>query len=122
MRIVSVLILSLTLWSCEKTKENKTANENDGLKTDSIKANAFDYDSQFKLENYLVTESSTDTSNIQTIDADCSLLIYPTPEQIEEMKKTEGEEDFYTGADDSNFYQTQASQAIDSVGIKIKSL
>lgn len=119
MRSLSILFLSILLCTCGKIKEN-TATAADSLKTDSIKTETFDYNSQFKLENYLINERSLDTSKIQTITADCAILIYPTDEQIEEMKKTEGEEDFYVGADDSNFYQAQASQTIDSVGVTIK--
>ena len=118
MRLFSTIILSIGLLSCGKTKE--TTAESDTLKTskpDSTKVGAFDYDAQFKLENYLADEQA-DTSKVQSIGFDCTIVIYPTDEQIEEMKKDEGEEDFYVGADDSNFYQSQAMQIVDSVGIK----
>lgn len=116
MRSSHILFLSFLLCACGKTKEN-TATTTDSLKTDSVKTEAFDYDSQFKLENYLVSESSIDTSKVQTIATDCAILIYPTDEQIAEMKKSEGEENFATIVDDSNWYQALAIDAIDSVGI-----
>ncbi len=118
MRLFCAIILSITLLSCGKTKENATAG--DTLKTskpDSAKADAFDYEAQFKLENYLVSDQA-DTSKVQTINFDCAVVIYPTDEQIEEMKKSGSEDDFATIADDASFYQAQASQTIDSVGIK----
>jgi len=117
MRLFCAIILSLSLLSCGKTKE--TATTSDTLITstpDSTKAGKFDYDAQFKLENYLAEQ--TDTSKVQTIAFDCAVIIYPSPDQIEEMEKAEGEENFATIADDASFYQSQASQIIDSVGIK----
>lgn len=117
MRFFFVIILSLFLLSCGKTKETSTVS--DTLKTskpDSTKTE-FDYEAQFKLESYLAGEQ-TDTSKVQTIAFDCAVLVYPTDEQIEEMKKTGSEEDFETVADDASFYQYQASQTIDSVSIK----
>lgn len=78
---------------------------------------SYDYDSYFKLESYLA-KNKIDNQNFEVIDFDCAILIYPTVEQIDEMKKEEGEEDFYIGADDSNWYQAKAIDMIDSVGIK----
>jgi hypothetical protein len=69
------------------------------------------------LDNYL-TAGSFDKKVYDLIDFECAILIYPTSEQIDEMKKNEGEEDFYIGADDSNWYQTMAIEKIDLVGIK----
>jgi hypothetical protein len=123
MKFLSFLILSAGLLSCGRTTDNKDKTDTvTNIKPDSgeIAKPDFDYDAQFKLENYLVSET-LDSSKVQTINFDCSLLIYPTEAQIEQMKKTEGEENFYVGADDSNFYQSQAIQILDSLGIKSES-
>ncbi len=117
MRLVIAAVLIFGIVGCTRTRENKLSTETDSLIIDSLKTEPFDYDAQFKLETYLVPEQ-IDTSKIQVVDTDCAILIYPTPEQIEEMKKKEGEENFYIGADDSNFYQGQAIGLIDSLGIK----
>ena len=77
---------------------------------------SFDYDSFFKLESYL-TKNKIENGKYEIVDFDCEILIYPTIEQIYEMKKEEGE-DFYIGADDSNWYQGQAIGMIDSIAIK----
>ncbi|MGE0587740.1 MAG: hypothetical protein AB7O48_04145 [Cyclobacteriaceae bacterium] len=77
---------------------------------------SFDYNAQFELNNYLVLGDSG-LNNIDTVDFDCAILIYPTLDQIERMKEEEGEEDFYIGADDSNWYQAQSIEMIDSVGV-----
>ena len=52
----------------------------------------------------------------KTIDFDCAIF-YPSDIQIEEIKKTLGEEAFYLVADDNNWYQGMAIETIDSVGI-----
>lgn len=115
-----IIILSLGLWSCSKTTDTSSnLQQVDSLKTevDSTSTYEFDYYAQFNLDNYLTTDSFDEKTN-DIIDFDCAILIYPTSEQIEEMKKNEGEEDFYVGADDSNWYQAMAIEKIDSVGIK----
>lgn len=117
MKYLSVIILCFTLLSCGKKQD--VANTTQPIKiSGSALAKADDeYNAQFKLENYLAGEH-TDASKVQVIDFNCAVLISPTHEQIEEMKKTEGEDEFYTIADDANFYQTRAIELIDSVGIK----
>lgn len=84
--------------------------------TETITTEEFDYESLFKLDSYL--SKKIPDSALQIIDFDCAILIYPTDEQIEEMKKIEGEEAFYIGADDSNWYQGMSIETMDSVGIK----
>jgi len=120
MRLRIIVIISLGLWSCSKTADTSSNLQHaDTLKSkvDSIATYEFDYDAQFKLDNYLTTDSFDEKTN-DLIDFDCAILIYPTSEQIDEMKRNEGEEDFYIGADDSNWYQAMAIEIIDSVGIK----
>lgn len=115
-----ILIISLALLSCSKTNHTsyKVQKEDTvSVKLDTVRKDIFDYESQFKLENYL-TEELVDEKKITAIDFDCAILIYPTLKQIDEMKKTEGEESFYIGADDSNWYHAMAIDMIDSVGIR----
>ncbi len=118
MRIIIGIIFILGLFGCGRTKDNKSG-VTDSLKVsaDSVKKDEFDYDSQFKLENYIV-EDQTDTSKVQVIDFSCALIIDPTADQVDEMKKKEGEENFYVGADDAIFYQAQALDLIDSAVVK----
>ena len=87
---------------------------------DTVTTMDFDYESLFNLESYLVN-NLTDNSTLEIIDIDCAILIYPTVDQINEMKENEGEEDFYIIADDNNWYQAMAIQMVDSVGVRKKS-
>ena len=48
------------------------------------------------------------------ITTPCAVLIYPTLYQIDTMKKHQGE-DFYTGADDYEYYMSQSGSFLDSV-------
>ena len=119
MRTICIIIFSLGLSSCSRTTNNKSSIHADSVKivlTDTTKTVEIDYESLFKLDSYLVT-NIVDTSRIQTIDFDCAILVYPTDEQIEEIKKEEGADNFYTIADDNNWYQGLAIEMVDSVGI-----
>lgn len=82
-----------------------------------VDTTSYDYDSYFKLESYL-TKDKIENKNFEIIDFDCAILIYPTSDQIDQMKKEYGEEAFYTVADDNSWYQEQAIGMIDSVGVK----
>jgi hypothetical protein len=127
MRLRLVFILSIGLWSCSKTVDNKSLSGiSDSAITTTVDTSSqiltvdttrFDYESYFKLESYL-TKDNIENIKLEIIDFDCAILIYPTVEQIDEMKKEYGEEDFYTVADDNSWYQGQAIGIIDSVGVK----
>ncbi len=71
----------------------------------------------YKLDSY-IEKNKIDNSKLQTINFDCAILVYPTDTQIGEMKKEYGEEDFYTSADDNNYYQGSAIGLLDSLKIK----
>lgn len=127
MRLRLVFILSIGLWSCSKTSDKKSLSGiSDSLTTTTVDAHSeviivdttsYDYDSYFKLESYL-TKDKIENKNFEIIDFDCAILIYPTSDQIDQMKKEYGEEAFYTVADDNSWYQEQAIGMIDSVGVK----
>ena len=119
MKIIIAISVSLCLFSCGNQRVNQTEGV-DSLKTvdkDSMKRNEFDYEGQFKLEKYLANDQP-DTATIQVIDFNCSLIIDPSSDQVDEMKKRLSEEDLSTIADDNLFYQWQAKQLIDSAGVK----
>jgi hypothetical protein len=102
--------------SSRETSDSTTKTVDTISQLPTVDTARFDYDSYFKLESYL-TKNKIENEKFETIDFDCAILVYPTIEQIEEMKKEEGEEDFYIAADDINWYQGQAIDMIDSVGI-----
>lgn len=75
-----------------------------------------EYKEMYDIQNYVTPK--VDDSRTEIIDFDCAILIYPTDEQIEEMKKQMGEDDFYIVADDNNWYQGTAIGLIDSLNIR----
>jgi hypothetical protein len=126
MRLIFVITICTGLWSCSRTTDTQSSVKDvDSLSisdpiliaADTVLTANVEYATLFELESYLVNDAIED-SLLEIVDFDCAILIYPTEEQIEEMIKTEGEEDFYVGADDSNWYQGMAIQMMDSVGIK----
>ena len=116
--IVAFLICGLSCCSNPSDKkvqadvQDSTLNKGQ-VDSDTIRNNDVDY---FKLDTYLVNEVN-DTSKLITVDNDCALLISPTNERIESMKKEYGE-DFFTTADDATFYQGTAIGLLDSMKIK----
>jgi hypothetical protein len=116
-----VFIVCFGLCSCSRTTDKGLSSVTpDSIATvtvDTVTGTPdFDYESIFKLDNYLT--KITDGDSVQIVDFDCAILVYPTKEQVDEMIKTEGEDDFYVGADDSNWYQAQAIDTLDYTAIK----
>jgi hypothetical protein len=89
---------------------------------DSIKApiaSGFDennFDSYLNLNNYTVTDAAT--SNIQSINFNCAVIVNPTEDQVQSMEKEYGD-DFSTMADDYSFYQSEAIVKFDSAKVKV---
>ncbi|MBN8701863.1 MAG: hypothetical protein J0M08_02285 [Bacteroidetes bacterium] len=124
MKSLYVYILIATgLLSCTSQTQQSDNKALDSLTTISadtiakIDTSSFGYEDYGKLESYLA-KNKINSSSLQVIDYDCAILIYPTENQIKEMEKENGEEAFYTIAEDSQFYQGNAIGIIDSLGIK----
>lgn len=117
MKFTLLPILTFIVLSCSKKQESTDITYPIKIAGSDSTKSGDDYNALFRLENYLTGEQH-DTSKVQVINFDCAVLIYPTHEQVEEMKKNEGEDDFYTIADDANFYQTRAIELFDSAGVK----
>lgn len=116
--LLLLILIAFTLFHCSHSTEKERGNLS-AVKSEVIDSVEFDYDRLFKLDSYLVTDS-VDSLQLQVIDSDCVLLVYPNQDQIDQIIDEEGEEDFYIIADDSNWYQAQAIQMVDSVGIEKK--
>jgi hypothetical protein len=120
MRLLGITILSFMILGCSRPLDNKSlVDKLDTLQSDGqeqIDTTKVDINELFQLKSYL-DNRIIDSTNLLTIDFDCSLLIYPTDKQIEEMKKEYGEDDFYTIADDANYYQGTAIGLLDSLKI-----
>ena len=110
-----VLVTCSFLSSCSKSS---TVDTDHSVASDSAQAeNEFDYDKLFLLESYLA-DGNFSENELQTIDSTCAIFVFPTEEQLENLKKTEGEDNFETILDDGNFYQAAAMNLIDSLGFK----
>lgn len=120
MRYFFVLIVVGLVFGCTRSTISERAEDVDSLGVNEMNLVAEDSATNF---DYLVLDSyaclePADTSLVEIIDQDCALIIYPTDQQIEDMKKEYGEDDFYTIADDSQYYQAMAIEKLDSAGIK----
>jgi hypothetical protein len=126
-QIALLLLSSTSLSMCTKVTEPQsvsnatidTVGSTTELHSDEVptgKTPQYDYETLFKLETYL-TDSAIVEDSIQVIDFTCAVLIYPTSAQIDSMIADNGEENFYTIADDNNWYQGMAIQKIDSAKV-----
>lgn len=128
-QIALIVLGSITSYMCTRASEDQSASRAtiDTVSTDDTvlsesqqEPGEYDYETLFKLETYL-TDSTIVNDSMQVIDYDCAVLIYPTGAQIDEMIKANGEDDFYTIADDNSWYQGTAIGMIDSVNVKTTS-
>lgn len=107
------------LFGCSKSTD-KASNDDPAdsvaSRLDTIKASSFDYESLFKFDSYLTRIPANDS--VQMVDFDCAIMVYPTAEQIDEMKKTDGDDNFYIEADDANWYQVQSMDTLNFMSIK----
>ncbi len=108
------------LWSCSRLSDKNVGNDGrDTLQnfgkviTDTASVNVNDL---FKLDSYL-DNKVIDTASLLTIDFDCAFIIYPSDEQMEEMKREYGEDDFFTIVDDGSYYHGTATGLLDSLQI-----
>jgi len=114
MKLLYAILPCLILLSCGKNKE--TTSESDSLKT--AKPDSTSSEGTLKLESFLVSDQ-TDTSKVQVINYDCAVLLPIAENVVKEMEKSgSSDEEIATTLDDANFYSYQASEMIDSIGVK----
>ena len=118
MKFKKTTLAVFILAACTSQQKNEEAVQDTvAVAADSTSAQSETSENPFKLETYLV-QGKVNGNDVQTISESAVLVVNPTDEQIEEMKKEYGEDDFYTIADDASFYQSNALMLIDSLGVK----
>lgn len=86
-------------------------------KPDTLRAQAqADIPDMPTLEGFLV-DAITDTA-VQELSGSLVLIVQPSDKQISEMEKEYSEDELSTIFDDASFYQSEAVQLLDSLGIK----
>ncbi len=109
----TILVAAFLISGCSGKVSENPSNNTDSVATEPTDSIALDYS---LIENY-VHPDVADTTDVETVDYDCAVLIYPTEDQIASMEKEYGD-DFYTVADDAQFYQAAAIEKLDSAGIR----
>ena len=116
MKLNILLLFAFILAACTSQFKREESTQ-DSTVVDSTSAQSSNTENLFKLDTYLV-QGKVNGNDVQTITESAVLVVNPTDEQIEEMNKEYGEEDFYTIADDASFYQANALTLLDSMGVK----
>ena len=83
--------------------------------TNNLSEESLDYDKAFRIESYIVAQPDK-PSEITVIRQNSAVYTYPDDQTIEAMKK-KYKDDFYTIADDVNWYRFESSQLLDSLKI-----
>jgi hypothetical protein len=120
MKKVFLVFYCLLLVACRQEKQvDNAADSLSSTKMDSALLTQVDegeYERFQDFRNYVV-KGEVPVEEIQVIDSVAALIVNPTDEQIDQMLKENGEEDFSTIADDASFYQSEGIIALDSFGI-----
>lgn len=114
MRNIYIVLICVGLFNCSKPTANQTDTQSESEVSDSDEPSFEDY---YKLESYQVA-GNVNPAEVQSVDFDCAIIVHPTEEQMEEIKAEQGEESFYSIADDYTFYQSLALEKVDSAGIR----
>jgi hypothetical protein len=107
--------------SVPKIPQTIEVKNDSSIKDSSISEARFDKNdslSYFILSNYVASdEIKPAPSEIQAIKSACAVLVYPTDEQIQAMKKEYGD-NFDTIAGDNGYYHGLAIEMLDSIDIE----
>ena len=116
-RKVSIGLLIMVLVACARTKDSKT--QTSDLNTSHLQLQdtaRIGINQLYLLESYLY-DQPLDTAQVIEVDFDCAILVFPSDEQIKQMKIEYGEQDFYIIADDNNWYQGTSIGLLDSANV-----
>ena len=113
MSVITTMILLTITMTFGQSKGNNLDTQK-VIKNDNDRADK--YEQSLVVTNYLV--KSIPDKDFLTVDYNTVVFISPDSKKIAEMKK-ENEEDFYTGANDQNFYQSEGANFFKSKNLKV---
>src|SRR5687768_13593579 len=116
MRYIFTLLNLLAFLGCSKEDNSMELGDSSAVAKVYTAATLDEFKTMYSINTYITAQA--EESKTETIDFDCAILIYPTDEQIEEMKKTMGDQEFYAVTEESNWYQGRAFDLLDSLHIK----
>ena len=122
MRTLLFFILISSISACNLKNSQQQSHQINKSDSDLDKSNEttqFDFEKAKNIKYYL-SSTKPDSSDLTMINENCCVFIYPDSSQIAAMKgKTkEDEENFYTVADDYNYYFSEAFKFLDSIQVK----
>ena len=135
-KLIQIILIGIIISSCNSKKKTEIRTESESkpektvtesLQTDlkeSLVNNQTKKDwkelnlGRIENENITVSKNQIDTTDIYNADNQNVIFISPTKKEINEMKKRLGEDDFYTVADDINYYRSQAYEFLESRKMK----
>jgi len=122
-RTSCLLALALVIFSCSETanvEENSLVRlASDEELTPSTETEVSDSVAFASPEFRKFLVFSAPTADLTLISEKAGIFIGPDNLQIEQLKSEIGEDDFYTIADDNNYYESEASDFLEQKNIKI---
>jgi hypothetical protein len=128
MKFSLLLVIGLIIFSCSSKRTSSDIDSVNGsdttlstqaIPTDSvtlIENEDFDYEKAMQIESYLVSDS--DPRQTTAISSKCAVYVFPDGETLKAMQKKYGQ-DYYTIADDANWYMSESGQTLDSLGVEV---
>src|SRR5687768_14739533 len=115
-QIVGATLL-LCVMACSSKKTESTATDSLASQATTRVVPEENYEQWFDINTYVVS-ADVASDDLQSIDSTAVIIVSPTEEQIDNLIRENGEEDFYTIADDNSFYQASAISQLDSFAIE----
>jgi hypothetical protein len=117
-RKISFVLWTILMVACARTKDSQTQTMESTISHLEFRdTTRVGINQLYSLESYL-HDQPLDTALVNEINFDCAVLVYPGDEQIQQMKREYGEEDFYIIADDNNWYHTTSIRLLDSAKVQ----
>jgi hypothetical protein len=131
MRIEFFIVIVIITVSCSSRKESNETYTLQVSELDTVQVHRnpdsvilienddFDYGKASMIESYLV--DNADSKETTEIKSKCAVYVFPDHETLEAMQKKYGQ-DYYTIADDANWYFSESSRLLDSLEVKQESI
>ena len=133
-KLLQIILIGILISGCNSNKKAEIKTQSESIKTvqesskiglkDSLENKPIEKDwkklnlERIEKENIIVLKNQIDISDIYNADNQNVIFISPNEKEINQMKERLGEDDFYTVADDINYYRSQAYDFLQSRTMK----
>ncbi len=133
-KLLQIILIGILISGCNSNKKAEIKTQSESIKTvqesskiglkDNLENKPIEKDwkklnlERIEKENIIVLKNQIVISDIYNADNQNVIFISPNEKEINQMKERLGEDDFYTVADDINYYRSQAYDFLQSRTMK----